>query len=90
MKRLNIVTQTKRLYLSHFRLDDAPFILQLVNDSSWIQFIGERNIHTIAEAEAYLQNGPMGSYAEHGFGLYQVQEMISLAANQPDVMLFHP
>jgi RimJ/RimL family protein N-acetyltransferase len=68
-----VVLDTKRLQLRHFTLDDAPFILELVNDPSWIQFIGDRGIRTLAQAEEYLQNGPMASYAEHGFGLYLVQ-----------------
>jgi [ribosomal protein S5]-alanine N-acetyltransferase len=87
---MQIVTQTERLQLRHLALDDAPFILELVNDPSWIQFIDDRGIRTLAQAEEYLQNGPMASYAEHGFGLFlvQIQEMISLAEDQPDVMLF--
>lgn len=67
------VIETDRLQLCHFTLDDAPFVLELVNDPSWIQFIGDRGIRTLAQAEEYLQTGPMASYAENGFGLYLVQ-----------------
>ncbi len=67
------IAETARLQLCHFTLDDAPFILELVNDPSWIQFIGDRGIRTLAQAEDYLQTGPMASYAENGFGLYLVQ-----------------
>ncbi len=70
---MKIVAETKRLQLRHLTLDDAPFVLELVNDPSWIQFIGDRGIRTQAQAEDYLQNGPMASYAENGFGLYLVQ-----------------
>lgn len=66
------IIETARLQLGHFTLDDAPFILELVNDPSWIQFIGDRGIRTLAQAEAYLQTGPMASYAKNGFGLYLV------------------
>ncbi len=70
---LTNVSETERLQLRHLTLDDAPFVLELVNDPSWIQFIGDRGIRTVAQAEAYLQNGPIASYAENGFGLYLVQ-----------------
>ncbi len=70
---MKIIAETDRLQLRHLVLDDAPFILTLVNDPSWIQFIGDRGIGTVAQAEAYLQNGPMASYAENGFGLYLVE-----------------
>jgi len=70
---MKIVMETKRLQLRHFTLDDAPFVLSLVNDPSWIQFIGDRGVRTLAHAEEYLQNSLMDSYAENGFGLYLVQ-----------------
>ena len=70
---MTTVAETSRLRLCRFTLEDAPFILALVNDPSWIQFIGDRGIYTMAEAEAYLQNELMASYAKHGFGLYRVQ-----------------
>ena len=75
---MKIIAETDRLQLRHFALDDAAFILTLVNDPSWIQFIGDRGIRTVAQAEAYLQNGPMASYAENGFGLYLVQRKADL------------
>jgi RimJ/RimL family protein N-acetyltransferase len=67
------VSETTRLQLRHLTLDDASFILELVNDPSWILFIGDRGVRTLAQAVDYLQNGPMASYAENGFGLYLVQ-----------------
>ncbi|WP_420641677.1 GNAT family N-acetyltransferase [Candidatus Leptofilum sp.] len=65
--------ETERLQLCHFNVDDAEFVLTLVNDPGWIRFIGDRDIHTVAQAKAYLQDGPMASYATNGFGLYLVR-----------------
>lgn len=76
---MKIVTETERLQLRHIVLNDAQFVLELVNDPSWIRFIGDRGIHTSAQAEDYLQNGPMASYAENGFGLYLVQRKVDNA-----------
>lgn len=70
---MKIVTETDRLQLCRLHLEDAPFILELVNDPSWIRYIGDRGINSLAQAEAYLQTGPMASYAERGFGLYLVR-----------------
>ncbi len=64
------VVETERLILKEFNLTDAPFILELVNDPSWLQYIGDRDVHTMAEARLYLQTGPLDSYQRFGFGLY--------------------
>lgn len=69
---MEIVIETERLILRKFTLEDAPFLLELVNTPVWLQFIGDRNVHTVEEAENYLRNGNLKSYAEHGFGFYLV------------------
>jgi len=66
------VLETERLALRHLREDDAPFILELVNDPSWLEYIGNKNIKTLEQAEAYIRKGPVASYAKNGFGLYLV------------------
>lgn len=68
--------ETKRLQLCHFSLEDARFIVSLVNDPGWLRFIGNRDIQTTAEAERYLQEGPMASYVANGFGLYLVRRKV--------------
>lgn len=60
---------TERLSLRPFTLDDAPFILEQLNEPSFIQNIGDRNVRTLEDARAYLTNGPLTSYAKNGFGL---------------------
>ncbi len=46
---------TERLSLDALKLGDAAFIMELVNTAEWIQFIGNRNINTLEQAEAYIQ-----------------------------------
>lgn len=70
---MNYILETDRLRLREFVHEDAGFIIELVNTPGWIENIGERNIHTDEEAVRYLNNGPMKSYAQHGFGLYLVE-----------------
>jgi RimJ/RimL family protein N-acetyltransferase len=66
------VLETQRLFLRHFMVEDAPFILDLLNDPGFIENIADRGVRTIADAEGYILNGPATSYAKHGFGLYAV------------------
>jgi [ribosomal protein S5]-alanine N-acetyltransferase len=46
---------TERLELSLLNNDDAVFIEELVNTEGWLKFIGDRNVHSIPEAEAYIE-----------------------------------
>jgi [ribosomal protein S5]-alanine N-acetyltransferase len=66
------IIETPRLILQEFTTDDAAFMLELLNTKLWIQFIGDRNVRTVEEAEQYLLNGYMKSYQTHGFGFYKV------------------
>ena len=65
--------QTERLRLRRFDLDDAEFILELVNEPGWLRFIGDRGVGSIADACRFLQAGPLDMYARLGFGLYLVE-----------------
>ena len=67
--------QTARLRIVPLTLDDAPFILELVNDPDWIRFIGDKHVHSIAEAEGYLRKGPLMMYARYGVGLFKVARL---------------
>ena len=64
------VLETKRLVLRHIEPNDAAFIHELMNEPPWIEFIGDRGIHTLADARAFIRDRFMSSYEEHGFGFY--------------------
>jgi [ribosomal protein S5]-alanine N-acetyltransferase len=65
--------QTERLIIKELDLSYAGFIFQLLNSPGWLQYIGDRNIHSLDDAGTYLLNGPLKSYKDHGFGLCLVQ-----------------
>ena len=67
------ILETERLTLRQFTAEDAPFILELVNEPSFIQNIGDRGVRSLADAVKYIETGPVISYARNGFGLYLVQ-----------------
>jgi RimJ/RimL family protein N-acetyltransferase len=66
------VLETPRLIVRRLEANDAAFILELLNEPSWIENIGDRDIHSPDDARRYLDNGPLAMYLERGFGLYLV------------------
>jgi RimJ/RimL family protein N-acetyltransferase len=64
---------TKRLFLSEFDINDAPFLFQLMNDPDWILNIGDREINSIEDAEKFISNKFFKSYKENGFGFYMIR-----------------
>ena len=71
------VLESERLALREFDLDDADFVLELLNEPAFVRFIGDKGVRTRADAREYLQKGPLDSYRRFGFGLY----LASLRAN---------
>ena len=65
--------RTPRLTLRRFTLDDAPFILELVNDPDWIRHIGDRKVRSLEDARGYVRRAALTPYERHGFGLYRVE-----------------
>ena len=64
---------TARLTLREFLNADAPFIVTLVNQPSFLRFIGDKKVRTIEDARNYIQTGPRENYKRYGFGQYLVQ-----------------
>jgi RimJ/RimL family protein N-acetyltransferase len=67
-----MVLQTKRLEIVEAILSDAPFIYELMNSPGWIQFIGDRGIKSLQDAENYIQKSLIDNYRKQGFGLYKM------------------
>ncbi|WP_444896254.1 GNAT family N-acetyltransferase [Microbulbifer sp. ANSA003] len=51
---------------------DSTLILSLLNDSAFLQNIGDRGVRTKEDAYQFILNGPVAMYREHGFGMYKV------------------
>jgi RimJ/RimL family protein N-acetyltransferase len=67
------ILATDRLRLRLLTLEDARFILRLVNEPSWLEFIGDKGVRNEDDARTYLAQGPLDMYAKMGFGLYLVE-----------------
>ncbi len=70
-----VILTSDRLVLREMTADDAPFILALLNDASFIRNIGDRGVRTLADARRYITKGPLAGYDEHGYGLWLVELM---------------
>lgn len=71
---LTYLLETGRLRLRTFTLSDAEFIICLLNSPGWLQFIGNRQVHTTADAERFIQEGLIKSYEVNGYGLWLVEK----------------
>jgi RimJ/RimL family protein N-acetyltransferase len=65
-----LVLETNRLRLRRLSLEDAGFMLGLLNEPAYVRFIGDKGVRSIDGARDYILKGPMASYERFGFGLY--------------------
>ena len=65
--------ETERLLLRRLAAEDAEFIVELLNQPSFLRYIGDKEVRTIEDAVRYIETGPVASYERFGFGLYLVE-----------------
>jgi RimJ/RimL family protein N-acetyltransferase len=63
---------TGRLELHPFTEEDAGFVLRLLNEPSFLRYIGDRGVHDLDSARRYIADGPVAGYARDGHGLMRV------------------
>ena len=67
-----VVLNTERLTLREFTSGDAGFILRLLNEPPFIEFVGDKGVRTLDDARAYIEAVALDSYADNGYGVYLV------------------
>jgi RimJ/RimL family protein N-acetyltransferase len=67
------VLETDRLVLRRLNVDDAAFMLKLLNDASFLEYIGDKGVRTLEDARQHILTGPMDMYQRLGHGLYLVE-----------------
>ncbi|MCF6237252.1 MAG: GNAT family N-acetyltransferase [Candidatus Marinimicrobia bacterium] len=67
------ILTTPRLTLRQIVLHDAEFMLRLLRSPGWLNHIGDRNVHSIADAESYLSTKVIPNYEKFGFGFYLME-----------------
>lgn len=66
---MNII-ETECLLLRKLTVNDAAFMLDLLNQPSFIQFIGDRGVQTLDDARQCILTRYVASYERLGFGVY--------------------
>ncbi|MFO1395011.1 MAG: GNAT family N-acetyltransferase [Steroidobacteraceae bacterium] len=67
------IIETARLRLRRPTLDDADFMLELLNDPGFLEHIGDRGVRDLGAARAYVGTAVLGSYERHGYGMRVVE-----------------
>ena len=67
------VFETERLSLRKLTVDDAEFILTLLNEPAFLRYIGDKKVRNLEDARQYILTGPVASYERYGFGLLLVE-----------------
>jgi [ribosomal protein S5]-alanine N-acetyltransferase len=67
------IFETERTILRETVESDGEFILELLNQPSFIKYIGDRNVRTVEAAREYIENRFAESYRKFGFGMWTVE-----------------
>ena len=67
-----LIMETERLRLTRLTEADAGFLLRLLNQPSFLRFIGDKGVRNEADAVRYLREGPDAMFARYGFCLYRL------------------
>ncbi len=55
---------------------DAAFLLELMNSSGYVRYIGDRNLRSVEDAEGYIVEKIAPPYKLDGFGMWLVEEEV--------------
>lgn len=64
--------ETERLILKPTSTEDAEFIFKIMNTPKYHQYIGDRNIRGIEDAENYIKEKMIPQYEKLGYGNFTV------------------
>ncbi len=67
------VLETERLSLRWLTLEDATFLLQLMNEPAFITNVADRGLRTPEDSARYMTEKMLPSYEKHGFGMNVVE-----------------
>ena len=67
------ILETERLILREIDESDDAFMLDLLNQPSFIKYIGDRNVRDLEQSREFIESRYRKSYRENGFGLWAVE-----------------
>jgi [ribosomal protein S5]-alanine N-acetyltransferase len=65
-----MILETTRLVLREAEVEDAAFVLELLNAPGFVQGIGDRGVRTLDQARDYIETRMVSSYRDNGFGMW--------------------
>jgi ribosomal-protein-alanine N-acetyltransferase len=68
-----LAAETERLKLRRLHAADADFLLELLNQPSWLEFIGDRGVRNSAQAGDYLAQRVDAQFERYGYGMWGVE-----------------
>lgn len=74
------IAKTDRLTIRKLTEANASFILELLNEPAFLEFIGDKGVRSMEDAINYLRTEVLNSYRVNGFGPYLVE---LTAENEP-------
>ena len=66
--------ETDRLIIRPTQIEDACFLLELLNTKKWIEYIGDRKVKNKEAAEEYIKNKMLPQLKRLGFSNYTIIE----------------
>ena len=66
------ILETERTMLREITEDDAAFVLDLLNQPSFIRFIGDRNVRDLEQAREYIESRFTENYKRFGYAMWAV------------------
>ena len=76
LKGTSLILSTSRLHLRKPVADDRNWIFALNHDPLWLRFIGNRGVHTLKDANRYIDN-VLVHFENHGYGLFAVVDKLT-------------
>ena len=66
--------ETERLILVPSSVEDAELVLKSMNTKEFIDFVGDRNVRTIEDAETYIKEKHLPQIEKLGYGNFTIIE----------------
>lgn len=67
------ILETDRTILREIDASDDAFILDLLNQPSFIKYIGDRNVRDLEQSREFIASRFQASYKNFGYGLWAVE-----------------
>ena len=70
---MTVKVTSERLTLRELTPDDAEFVFNLYNSPEFLQFIGDKQLHSRETAKLYIENVQIPQYQNPGIGMWAIE-----------------